>query len=264
MRLNKDDRKKCGIYCIKNTVNSKVYVGKAKDIYKRISEHIRLLRKKSKNENRHLINAWFKYGEDVFEYFVIEELEFNEEILKIKELYWIDNYKSTDRQFGYNLWRDSSTQMFVHEETKQLLSEKYQGVNNPNYGNNWTQEQKEQMSKIKKEQYAKNEVVINVDACKKGSRIRNENWEKDPTLKEKMKKRVSESITEYKFYQYNKITGELIKIWNSIHDILLENPSWKRHNIYAACSGEKPSIYGYKWKKVKHEDIVQTLEKSKE
>ena len=79
-----------------------------------------------------------------------------------------------------------------------------------------------------------------------------------------MKKRVSESITKYKFYQYNKITGELIKIWNSIHDILLENPSWKRHNIYAACSGEKPSIYGYKWKKVKHEDIVQTLEKSKE
>ena len=87
MRLNKDDRKKCGIYCIKNTINSKVYVGKAKDIYKRISEHIRLLRKKSKDENRHLINAWFKYGEDVFEYFVIEELEFNEEVLKIKELY---------------------------------------------------------------------------------------------------------------------------------------------------------------------------------
>ena len=65
--------------------------------------------------------------------------------------------------------------MFVHEETKQLLSEKYQGIYNPNYGNNWTNEQKEQMSKIKKEQYAKNEVVINIDACKKGPRIRNEN-----------------------------------------------------------------------------------------
>ena len=59
------------------------------------------------------------------------------------------------------------------------------------------------------------------------------------------------------FYQYDKITGELVRIWNSVHDILVENPNWKRHNIYAACSGEKPSIYGYKWKKIKNEDIVQ-------
>ena len=57
MKLNKDHKGKCGIYCIKNTLNSKVYVGKAKDIYNRIREHIRFLRNKSKNENRHLINA---------------------------------------------------------------------------------------------------------------------------------------------------------------------------------------------------------------
>jgi excinuclease UvrABC nuclease subunit len=57
MKLNKDHKGKCGIYCIKNIVNSKVYVGKAKDIYKRIRDHIYFLRKKNKNENRHLINA---------------------------------------------------------------------------------------------------------------------------------------------------------------------------------------------------------------
>ena len=264
MKLNKDHKGKCGIYCIKNTFNSKVYVGKAKDIYSRIREHIRLLRNKSKNENRHLINAWFKYGEDAFEYFIIEEFEFNEETLKIRELYWIGEYKSTDREFGYNLRRDSSTQMIVHEETKQLLSEMYQGENNPNYRNHWSEEKKKEMSKLKKEQYKNKEVSINIEACKKGPKVRNENWDKDPTLKERMKKRVSESITEYRFYQYDKVTEELIKVWDSIHDILTENPNWKRHNIYAVCSGEKPSIYGYKWKKIKREDIVQTLEKSKE
>jgi hypothetical protein len=47
----------------------------------------------------------------------------------------MDNYKSTDREFGYNLRRDSSTQMIVHEETKQLLSKCNLGENNPNYGN---------------------------------------------------------------------------------------------------------------------------------
>lgn len=57
MKLNKNDRKKCGIYCIRNTVNSKVYVGKAKNIYNRIQGHIYALRRKSKDENRHLINA---------------------------------------------------------------------------------------------------------------------------------------------------------------------------------------------------------------
>ena len=102
--------------------------------------------------------------------------------------------------------------MIVHEETKQLLSEMYQGENNPNYRNHWSEEKKKEMSKLKKEQYKNKEVSINIEACKKGPKVRNENWEKDPTLKERMKKRVSESITEYRFYQYDKITEELIKV----------------------------------------------------
>lgn len=39
---------------------------------------------------------------------------------------------------------------------------------------------------------------------------------------------------------------------------MIANPSYKRHNIYAVCSGEKPTIYGYIWKKVSiNKDIVQ-------
>ena len=263
MELNKNDQK-CGIYCIKNKINSKVYVGKAKNIYKRIQQHIYNLRKKSKDENRHLINAWFKYGESAFEYSVLEEFEINEEILRIQELYWIEKYNATDRNFGYNLMKDSSSGIIVHEETRRLMSERNTGKNNPNYGNHWSEEKKKEMSEIKKEQYKNGEQIAIPENGRKGAEIRNKNWEKDPTLKEKMKKKVSESITEYKFYQYDKITGELIKIWNSVYDILQENPNWKRHNIYAACSGEKPSIYGYKWKKIKCEDIVQTSEKSED
>lgn len=263
MELNKNDQK-CGIYCIKNKINSKVYVGKAKNIYKRIQQHIYNLRNKCKDENRHLINAWFKYGEDAFEYYIVEELELNELNLITRELYWIDKYKSTDRQFGYNLRRDSSTKMIVHEETKIIMSENNKGKNNPNYGHKWSEDKKKSMSKLKKEQYQTGKVTINLEAAKNGPKVRNENWKKDPTLKEKMKKKVSKSITEHKFYQYDKTTNELIKIWDSVYDILQENPNWKRHNIYAVCSGEKPSMYGYKWKKIKCEDIVQTSEKSED
>lgn len=264
MKLNKLDRKKCGIYCIRNTVNSKVYIGKAKDIYVRMRNHIYNLRKQSKDENRHLINAWFKYGEDAFEYFILEELEFDEDNLKLRELYWMDIYSSTTRDNGYNLRKDSSTKMIVHEETRKLMSENHSGVKNPNFGHKWSDEKKEYMSILKKEQYSAGIIKINHEGCKLGPKVRNEKWEKNPDLKDTMKKRVSKALSSYKFYQYDKFTDELIREWDSIYDILTENPNWKRHNIYAACSGEKPSIYGYKWQKIKHEDIVQTEEKFSE
>ena len=56
-KIDKNDLGKCGIYCIQNIVNQKVYIGKSKNIYARIRAHIFGLRKKIKNENRHLINA---------------------------------------------------------------------------------------------------------------------------------------------------------------------------------------------------------------
>lgn len=257
MKLHKCDKCKCGIYKIINTTNNKVYVGKAKDIYNRMMQHRCNLRRKCKDENIHLINAWHKYGEDSFIYEVIEELELNENLLKEREDYWIVKLKATDHNFGYNMRRDSSTRCIMPEESILRMSESMKGEKNPNYGNKWSDEQKQRMSEIKKEQYRTGEVKPNLEAIRKGISVRNQHWNENPKLKEQMKQKVSSQTTEYNFYQYDKKTGELVKVWNSIYDILLEHPEWKRHNIYAACSGEKPSIYGYKWKKVLKNDIVQ-------
>jgi group I intron endonuclease len=258
MQIKKCDKKRCGIYCIKNTINGKIYVGKAKDIYNRMMSHRYLLRKKSKDENLHLINAWHKYGEDAFIYEILEEFEFNEEKLREREDYWIVTLDATNRDVGYNMRRDSSTGCLVSEETRQRISIAVTGEKNPNYGNHWTDEQKQAMSDLKKEQYQKGEVSYNKNSPYLGIKARNEKWEQNPQLKKNMKKKTSIKNTEYSFYQYDKNTEELIKIWDSVYDILEEHPEWKRHNIYAACSGEKPSIYGFKWKKVLKEDIVQT------
>ena len=57
MKVNKNDLNKCGIYCIRNTINQKVYVGKSKNIYQRIIQHTYGLKNKLKDENRHLIAA---------------------------------------------------------------------------------------------------------------------------------------------------------------------------------------------------------------
>lgn len=257
MKLNKTDKNKCGIYCIKNIINNKIYVGKAVSIYSRIQNHIYALRKGSKDENRHLISAWNKYGEDAFIYYVLEEVELNEELLREREDFWIVNLDATNHTKGYNIRRDSSTKMIVSKETKELLSKSVSGKNNPNYGNKWSQEQREKFSKKLKEQYANEERVANLKATRKAIANRNHNWEQNPELKKLMKKKVSEKETIYVFYQYDKNTNQLIRIWNSLYEILQEHPTWKRHNIYAACSGEKPSIYGYVWRKKLKDEIVQ-------
>jgi len=257
MQIHKCDKGKCGIYCIKNTTNEKVYVGKAKDIYNRMMQHRYNLRKKSKDENRHLIGAWHKYGEDAFIYYILEEFEFDEQKLKEQEDYWIVELDATNRDKGYNMRRDSSTGCLVLEETRKKISEAVKGEKNPNYGNTWTDEQRTRMSEMVREGYKTGERIYNPESTYKAIEARNKNWEQNPELKEKMKKKVSSQTSEYSFYQYDKRTMELVKVWDSIYDILLEHPEWKRHNIYAACSGEKPSIYGYKWKKILKSEIVQ-------
>lgn len=61
-----------GIYKIMNTVNNKVYIGSSININSRWSKHKALLRH-NKHENQKLQNSWNKYGEEVFQFSVIEE-----------------------------------------------------------------------------------------------------------------------------------------------------------------------------------------------
>jgi len=62
----------CGIYAIRNTVTSRRYVGSSKDIELRWKQHLRKLRG-GKHANPILQNAWNKYGEQAFEWLVLEE-----------------------------------------------------------------------------------------------------------------------------------------------------------------------------------------------
>lgn len=76
-----------GIYCIENRINNKTYIGSSKNIYQRLLKHFALLRH-NKHENAHLQNAWNKYGEENFEWTVLELC--NPDILTEREQYCID------------------------------------------------------------------------------------------------------------------------------------------------------------------------------
>ena len=62
----------CGVYMIKNKINGKFYIGSSVDITYRWARHKRQLRN-GNHHSIHLQRAWDKYGEENFEFKVIEE-----------------------------------------------------------------------------------------------------------------------------------------------------------------------------------------------
>jgi len=93
--------KDSGVYLIKNILDGKVYVGSAKRLVERISNHKILLRG-NRHHSTHLQHAWNKYGENVFIFGVLEVIE-NYSDLTIIEQKYIDKYRSADDKFGYNI-----------------------------------------------------------------------------------------------------------------------------------------------------------------
>lgn len=231
MKNNKGrDFQKTGIYCIRNIINNKVYIGKAKCIYKRIKWHISALNIRDKDENYHLIQSWHKYGRDNFEYFVVEYLDLDEKLLSARELYWMNYYESLNPKKGYNKRYDSSTGMIVHESTRKKLSEPRQKY-----------------------------MLSNPEFREKLSNSLKKFWENNPDKLIEMGKRVSENKRKFMFHKCNE-QNEILKTYYSTEELLLENPTYKMHNIYSVCGGYKKRIYGYKWKKeLIIKDIVQTI-----
>lgn len=90
----------CGIYMIKNTSNNKIYIGQSVNIYKRWEKHKSDLNN-NRHDNKHLQNAWNKYGEDCFDFSIIEECVENE--LNDREIYYIQLYYSYNNLYGYNM-----------------------------------------------------------------------------------------------------------------------------------------------------------------
>lgn len=95
------------IYVIKNTINSKVYIGQTRtSVEQRWKEHLRHAQYGDQVINR----AMRKYGVNKFH---IETLEIcDTDVLDEREIYYIDLYDSTDKSKGYNVSIGDSTSRF--------------------------------------------------------------------------------------------------------------------------------------------------------
>lgn len=242
-----------GIYCIRNKINDKKYIGKSINIEQRFSAHKTVLVKTDRDKkktNRYLHSAVQKYGLDSFEFTILEVFtDIDEDMLKDRELYWMDFYRSYERDSGYNLRRDSSTASIVHQETREIFSLIFLGEGNPNFGNKWSDEQKSRMSDIKSQQFKDGMYDWMKSPEWKAKLSENSKflW-KDEEKKAAMAEKVAEAKSILKFYQYCKISGEFIREWNSIREIMLEHPDWHDKAIYSVCNGHKKSYRGFVWK----------------
>lgn len=90
-----DELNKPGIYKITNIINNKCYIGCCTNFQRRYRKHLCVL-KKQKGVNKHLQNAWNKYGEENFVFEIVEIVDYikNDAELKkslnIKEQYWVN------------------------------------------------------------------------------------------------------------------------------------------------------------------------------
>ena len=113
------------IYKITNLINNKVYIGLTKvSITNRWYDHLRHCRNKV---NKPLYNSINKYGVDKFTIKIIDSCDDGSQLEQL-EIKYIAEYKSTDRQFGYNLTHGGESCFNMSDEVKQRASERMTGT----------------------------------------------------------------------------------------------------------------------------------------
>ena len=99
------------IYAIQCVENGKVYIGRTQNLSRRIKQHwqekgnmARLMDTSDKKfgiVRPQFVQDFHKYGKDGFFIYVLEE-DVSPENCDDREMFWIDEYNSTDPRFGYN------------------------------------------------------------------------------------------------------------------------------------------------------------------
>lgn len=153
-----------GIYVIRNLVNKKVYIGQATNIYRRWIVHKSNLLNNN-HENSHLQNSFNKYGQNFFDFSVLEYC--NSNLLTEKEKYYISiqenqlyNIREASEHFG-------SSKKVLSEETKKKISDSLKGRQPKNLS-------VFQQSNVRKVAYYINNQLITIfNSCKEAAEFFN-------------------------------------------------------------------------------------------
>lgn len=143
-----------GIYKIINKINGKYYVGSSKNIGHRWNEHKSELNR-NYHKNSYLQNAWNKYGENAFDFIIVENVPENL-LLETEQKY----LNITNKNSSYNIGLDAISSFLGKHHTDESKEKnrnshigKYDGEKNPNYGKIHTIEIRKKISNALKNKY---------------------------------------------------------------------------------------------------------------
>jgi group I intron endonuclease len=126
-------KNKSGIYFLMNTINNKLYVGSAKDLYLRLVEHL-----SNKKSNVALQHAITKYGLDNFKYGVLEYFTYDSKIVSHKSLTDLETSYIKRYNFDnlYNFKQDANSMLgYKHtDEAKLKMLKRYDDKKHPMFG----------------------------------------------------------------------------------------------------------------------------------
>lgn len=172
-----EHKNKSGIYKITNSINLKIYVGSAINLYKRFIGHKnQFVTNKHNDRFQNFVN---KYGIDTLSFCLIEYCD--KDMLIEREQYWIDYYESWMSKKGFNICKIAGSTLGLkmpksHRETskKRMQGNKYR------QGKKWSEKEKMEIGERSREMWKNNpekkkEMAKKVGDLKRGVPIWNGN-----------------------------------------------------------------------------------------
>lgn len=109
------------IYAINNLINNKTYIGSTMRFERRRSEH-RWGLTTNRHGNCHLQSAWNRYGENGFE-FVVLELVDNADLLIKREQHWLDLHQANGGVYNFGNCAEVPARGYHHtDEARRKIS----------------------------------------------------------------------------------------------------------------------------------------------
>lgn len=229
-----------GIYALKSTIDSRIYIGSSNNLYKRINGHKRALLR-GIHPNKYLQRFYDKYGENSL---VVEIIEVSNLNLLVLEKKYIDLYDSGNNNKGFNIDLNpiERNQIPCSDETKKKMS-----VSHKTSTIYTIEDRIKNLKFAHAEQKRLKELGLWYNPGMTGKKTTEEAKQKqskariEGLLTGKIKRPNTSPISQY------SLDGVFIKSFDACIDVE-EELGISKTNVSACCRYKRKTAGGFKWK----------------